>query len=137
MIQGFSNNSPNIHSHAHEDFDAAMPMPFKIPIVLATLLDPQTQLDFTQKQEDLMEALRFSYKAKLRLFKKMAVEEQSLLHEMKKENADLATLKEEYEGLQTHKMEASEVFFDILNALSEDLQAPQYQKLMEMCNIKI
>jgi len=114
-----------------------MPMPFKIPIVLATLLNVETNLDYTRKQEDLLEALRLSHKAKMHLFDEIAIEESKLLHLMTEENADLESLREEYEELQTHKMEASEVFFDILNALADELEAPQYKKLMEMCNIKI
>jgi len=137
MIQGFSNATPAIHPFTHLSFDAAMPMPFKIPIVFMTLLDPKTDLNFTRKQQDLLEALRLSYTGKTRLFQEMAVEEQKLIEEMTLENADTEFLTEEYSKLQTHKMEASEVFFDILNALAEELEASQYHTLMELCHIKV
>jgi len=134
-MQGFS-NSPNLHAYSELSFDSAMPMPFKIPIVLQTLLNEETDLDFTAKQNDLLEALRFSLKAKKTMFEEVSVKENVLLQEMTQEgNAHTQSAKDEYNVLQTQKMEASEICFDLINALSEELSASQYQKLMELSGI--
>ena len=136
MISGFSNMS-NIHTYGHMEFDAAMPMPFKIPIVLKTLLDPSTDLDYTPQQHDLITAIRFSLKAKDQLFKEMAEEENRLLYLMLHDENNATNHKEEYSDLQTHKMEASQVFFDLMNALADLLDPKQYEKLLKLSGIEL
>jgi len=115
-----------------------MPMPFKIPTVLHTLLNPDTNLDFTAKQKDLLEALRFSLDAKEKLFAKVSKKENSLMQIMTQEGEGTSSqVKDEYNNLQTHKMEASEICFDLVNAIAEELSAQQYQKLMKLSGISI
>ena len=133
-MQGFS-NSPNPHTGHYLTFDSSLPMPFKIPVVLQTLLNPKTNLNFSKKQEDLIEALRFSYDAKDRLFANMLEEENALLAQMTHEGEEIQTLKDKYNELQTQKMEASEICFDLINALADDLDALQYQKLLELSGV--
>lgn len=134
-MQGFS-SSPSIHNYSYLSFDSSMPMPFKIPTVLHTLLNPDTNLDFTAKQKDLLEALRFSLDAKEKLFAKVSKKENSLMQIMTQEGEGTSSqVKDEYNNLQTHKMEASEICFDLINALAEELTASQYQKLMELSGI--
>ena len=133
-MQGFS-NAPNLHTSHHLTFDSALPMPFKIPIVLQTLLNPNTNLGFSKRQEDLIEALRFSFNAKNRLFTNMFEEEKTLLSQMMHEGAETQVLKDKYNELQTKKMEASEICFDLINALADDMNATQYQKLLELSGI--
>ena len=135
-MQGFSNTT-NPHLHNHLSLDSAMPMPFKIPIVLQTFLNPEIELDFTNKQKDLVEALRFSMNAKNRLFSDLAVEEQTLIEKMTHEGEDTQGLKDSYSELQTKKLEASEICFDLINALADDLSADQYQKLLALSNISL
>jgi len=136
-MQGFT-NSLSPHAYSHLSFDSAMPMPFKIPIVLHTLLHPQTDLSFTAKQNDLLEALRFSLKAKNKMFTKVGEQENRLIQEMTQEGEGTSpSVKDEYNALQTQKMEASEICFDLMNALSEELSASQYQKLMELSGISV
>jgi len=136
MISGFS-NAPTSHLYQHLAFDSAMPMPFKIPAVLKTLLDPDINLNYTPQQSDLLEALRFSIKAKAKMLDKAAQHEAELLHKMMQEGQDTAKLKEEYDDIQTEKLEANEVFFDLINALAELLDASQYKSLLEYSNIKM
>jgi len=135
-MQGFSNTT-NPHLHNHLSLDSSMPMPFKIPIVLQTFLNPEIELDFTNKQKDLVEALRFSMNAKNRLFSDLAVEEQTLIEKMTHEGEDTQGLKDSYSELQTKKLEASEICFDLINALADDLSADQYQKLLALSNISL
>ena len=135
-MQGFSNTA-NPHLHNHLSLDSSMPMPFKIPIVLQTFLNPEIELDFTNKQKDLVEALRFSMNAKNRLFSNLAVEEQTLIEKMTHEGEDTQGLKDSYSELQTKKLEASEICFDLINALADDLSADQYQKLLALSNISL
>jgi len=135
-MQGFSNTT-NPHLHNHLSLDSSMPMPFKIPIVLQTFLNPEIELDFTNKQKDLVEALRFSMNAKNRLFSDLAVEEQTLIEKMTHEGEDTQGLKDSYSALQTKKLEASEICFDLINALADDLSADQYQKLLALSNISL
>jgi len=137
MIQGFSNAAPLHDAHTHLEFDAAMPMPFKIPAVLTLLLAEETDLDFTNKQKDLIEALRFSLKAKNSLFEKMQHEESALLEKMQHEGEDTHLLKIEYQEIQTHKMEASEIFFDLINTMADELDAQQYKKLLALAGISL
>lgn len=134
MMQGFS-NSPNPHTSHYLSFDSSLPMPFKIPVVLETLLNPKTNLNFSRKQEDLIEALRFSYEAKDRLFTNMFEDESALLVQMTQEGEEIQALKDKYNELQTQKMEASEICFDLINALADDLDASQYQKLLELSDL--
>ena len=136
MISGFSNasNSHVVHHLAH---DSAMPMPFKIPIVLETLLDKGLDLDYDQKQKDLLEALSFSFSARVRMIQKTSVREKELLAQMTQEGQDTQKLKEEYNDLQTDKMEASEMFFDIMNTFADLLTAQQYQKLLQTAGVSI
>jgi len=136
MIQGFSNAS-TMSTFSHLEFDAAMPMPFKIPRVLEILLNPKTDLNFTRKQNDIIEALRFSATAKQKLFHEMALEEQKLLEQMMHADEKLNELQEQYQEIQTHKMEASEIFFDLINTIAEELDKEQYKKLLELAGISV
>jgi hypothetical protein len=135
MISGFS-NAAITHLYHHLAFHSAIPMPFKIPAVLKTLLDPDIDLNYTPQQSDLLEALRFSIKAKAKMLDKAAQHEAELLHKMMQEGQDTAKLKEEYDDIQTEKLEANEVFFDLINALAELLDASQYKALLEYSGIK-
>ena len=134
MISGFSNASTS-HLYNHFAFDSSMPMPFKIPIVLKTLLDPEINLNYTLKQLDLIEALRFSFHAKAKMLEKVAQHESKLLHQMTQEGQDTARLKEEYDNIQTEKMEANEIFFDLINALADLLDKSQYEMLLKHAGI--
>ena len=136
MISGFS-NGPTSHVYHHLAFDSSMPMPFKIPAVLQTLLDPEIDLNYTPKQSDLIEALRFSFKAKAKMLEKVAQHEAELLYKRTQEGQDTEALKEEYEAIQTEKIEVNEIFLDLINALSELLDASQYEALLERSNIKL
>jgi hypothetical protein len=136
MISGFS-NAATTHLYHHLAFNSAIPMPFKIPAVLKTLLDPDIDLNYTPQQSDLLEALRFSMKAKAKMLDKAAQHEAELLHKMMQEGQDTAKLKEEYDDIQTEKLEANEVFFDLINALAELLDASQYKALLEHADIKM
>lgn len=135
MISGFS-NAAITHLYHHLAFHSAIPMPFKIPAVLKTLLDPEIDLNYTPQQSDLLEALRFSIKAKAKMLDKAAQHEAELLHKMMQEGQDTAKLKKEYDDIQTEKLEANEVFFDLINALAELLDASQYKALLEYSGIK-
>jgi len=136
MISGFSNasNSHVVHHLAH---DSAMPMPFKIPIVLETLLDEDLDLDYDQKQKDLLDALRYSFNARVAMIKKVSIRESELLHQMTQAGQDTEKLKDEYADLQTDKMQASEMFFDIMNTFADLLNAQQYEKLLQAAGVSI
>jgi len=136
MIRGFS-SAANLHTFNHLAFDSAMPMPFKIPKVLETLLNPDIDIDYTNKQKDLIEALRFSMKAKAKLFNTVSIQESDLISEMTHEQKNTSKLKEQYNNLQTQKLEASEMIFDIINALEEELESSQYKKLLEISGINL
>jgi predicted nuclease with TOPRIM domain len=136
-MRGFS-NSLSPHTYSHLSFDSSLPMPFKIPRVLQILIDPKTDLSYTLKQNDLLEALRFSLSAKTKMFAKVGEKENALVQEMTQENEEKTQrLKDEYNELQTQKMEASEICFDLINAISEELSASQYQKLMKLSGFSL
>lgn len=135
MISGFS-NSPT-HLFEHLSFDSSMPMPFKIPAVMQVLLNPEIDLDYTAKQKDLIEAIRFSVNAKVKMFQKVGVRENELRQLMLQEGQNTAALKEEYDEIQTEKIEASEIFFDLINALADLLEPYQYESLLQKAGINL
>ena len=134
MISGFS-NAPTSHLYNHLAFDSSMPMPFKIPAVLQALLDPEIDLDYTPKQSDLIEALRFSFQAKAKMLDKVGRHEAEIVQKMTHEGEDTAKLKEEYDDIQTEKLEANEMFFDLINALADLLDKSQYERLLQYAGI--
>jgi len=136
MISGFS-NAPTNHLYNHLAFDSSMPMPFKIPAVLKTLLDTEIDLNYTPQQSDLIEALRFSFQARAKMLEKVGHEEAALLHQMTQEGEDTTKLKQEYDEIQTQKLEANEIFFDLINALADLLDKSQYAALLQHAGVNL
>jgi len=137
MISGFSGSSRNYtFTHSRHIGGGNLPIPFNIPNVLYNLLFEDFGLVFTRKQEDMRDAVSFSYKAVQRMEQRYAKEEQSLMQKML-QSSDDKVLKDELEELQLDRFQANQHFKELVNVLSDLLDKEQYAKLMSFSGIPV
>ena len=132
MMRGLVDTSKNATSINASSY-SLLPVPFNLPNVLYALLFEDIGIEFTNKQEDLLEALRFSYNALIRMQQKYAPIEQRLRFEMLKNND--SSLKAEYEELQANRLQANSHFKGLVVAMSDLMDKEQFTKLLEYCNL--
>ncbi len=135
MISGFS--SMLRHSYgSYSHHLGSLPVPFNIPKVLYNLLFKDIDLEFDAKQSDIVEALRFSYKALLRMQEIYAPKEQEAVANMLR-NPNNIKFKEEYDQIKLDELQANQHFKELVVVLSDLLSREQYAELLEFSNIKI
>ena len=99
MISGFGSGSTNYYhhdsntKHAHD-----LPLPFNIPKVLHNLLYEDVDLEFDNKQEDMLETLRFSFKSLIKMQHDSLVKESEFRSKIL-EDPDNEQLKNEHENM--------------------------------------
>jgi len=137
MISGFSSNlRDDSFIHSRHVGGGKLPIPFNIPNVLYNLLFEDIGLVFTSKQQDMIDAVSFSYKAVGKMEQKYAQKEQELMHEFIQSSED-NTLKEKLEELHINRFEANQHFKELVIVLSELLEKEQYEKLMTFSGIPV
>lgn len=134
-MQGLGSTARMTHTHdIHQA--STLPVPFNIPNVLCNLLFEEIDLEFDNKQKDLIEALTFSYKALGIMQKKYALKEQELRVQMQEDPGNIE-LKKLYEEIQLDTMMANHQFKDLVGVVSESLTREQYQILMKFSGIDL
>jgi len=128
------NSSERRLSHNDSTLQSSLPVPFNIPNVLHNLLFEDMGIEFTLMQKDMLETLRFSYSALLKMQKAYSSQDAQFRHQLI-QNPDDQTLKDAHEELQLDMLQAQAQFKDIVVAMSELMQREQYQKLLEFSNI--
>jgi len=137
MIRGFGGGSRNdAFIHSRHVGGGNLPIPFNIPNVLYNLLFEDLGLEFTRKQQDMIDAVSFSYKAVGRMEQKYAQEEQELMQKMIKSSDD-KSLKSSLEELHINRFQANQHFKELVIVLSELLDKDQYGKLMSFSGIPV
>lgn len=136
MITGFSSTPRHSYGSYGSRHVGSLPVPFNIPNVLYNLLFEDIGLEFNAKQSDIVESLRFSYKALLRMQEIYAPKEQEAVANMLR-SPDNIKFKEEYDQLQLDVLLANQHFKELVVVLSEILSREQYAKLLEFSNIKV
>ena len=137
MISGFSSTNRNeIRATNSNTGGGNLPIPFNIPNVLYNLLHEDIGLVFDAKQRDIIEALRFSYKALGKMQEKYTLKEQDIMAKMLAE-PDNDELKEIHEEIQLDVLQAHSQFKDLVIVISDLLTREQYQKLLKFSNINV
>lgn len=137
MISGFASSTRIDYTARNKgEHSSNLPIPFNIPNVLYTLLYEDVGLEFDAKQSDMIETLRFSYKALGRMQERYGLQEQELKEKILKD-PDSLELKELYEELQLDVLSGNQHFKDLVIVISDLLKRDQYQKLLKFCNINI
>jgi hypothetical protein len=134
MISGFSSTPRHSHGGYDSNHSGVLPVPFNIPNVLHNLLFEDVGLEFDSKQSDILETLRFSQAALVRMQQKYALKEQELVAKMLRDS-DNQKYKEEYEEMQLDRFEANSYFKELVVVISDLLTREQYAKLLEFSNI--
>ena len=134
MISGFGGPTRAIRPHNHESGGGNLPIPFNIPKVLYNLLFEDIGLEFDPKQQDLIEMLRFSYKALPRMEANFIKKDQELRHSYM-EHSNSLQYKERLEELQLDRLQGVADFKDFVTVVSEVLTREQYTKLLEYSGI--
>ena len=111
-----------------------LPIPFNIPNVLHALLFEDIGIEFSPKQQDLLEMLRFSYTS-LENLKNTTAKLESSLNEKLLQNPDDPKVKQELETLRLEFYQANYDFKEMVGVLGELLEREQFQKLLSYCNI--
>ena len=135
MITGFSNTtgSDTVTASRHLG-SGALPVPFNMPGVLYNLLFSELDLHFDKKQSDVIEALRYSYKALHKIQEEYVQNEQNLVAKMIQE-PDNQNLKSQYENLQIDRIQAENDFKKLVEAISLLLRKEQYYQLLDYSDI--
>lgn len=136
MISGFSSAQRPSYGAYDSSHDGNLPVPFNIPMVLYNLLFEDIDLKFDAKQSDMLEALRFSYKALFKLQEISALKEQEVIANMLR-NPDNIKYKEEHNQIQLDLLQANQHFKELVIVMSDLLTREQYAKLLKFCNINI
>jgi len=137
MISGFSSTNRNeIRATNSNTGGGNLRIPFNIPNVLYNLLHEDIGLVFDAKQRDIIEALRFSYKALGKMQEKYTLKEQDIMAKMLAE-PDNDELKEIHEEIQLDVLQAHSQFKDLVIVISDLLTREQYQKLLKFSNINV
>jgi len=134
MISGFSTTQRHVHGGYDSKNSGSLPVPFNIPNVLHNLLFEDVGIEFDAKQSDVMETLRFSQAALVRMQQKYAQKEQELVAKMLRDS-DNKKYKEEYEEMQLDRFEANSYFKELVVVISDLLTREQYAKLLDFSNI--
>ncbi|MBN2816424.1 MAG: hypothetical protein JXQ67_07040 [Campylobacterales bacterium] len=111
-----------------------LPVPFNIPNVLNNLLFEEIGIEFNRMQKDMLETLRFSYNALMKMQSSYIAKTEEFTSKLIK-NPDDEQLRKEHQELQLDMLQAQAQFKDIVVAMSELLQREQYEKLLEFSNI--
>ena len=135
MMRGLGNSSRIVQSHSSHH-SGGLPVPFNLPNVLHNLLFEEIELEFDSKQQDLIEALTFSYNALGKMQSKYALKDQELRAGMLEDPGNIE-LKKLYEEMQLDIMMANHQFKDLVTIVSDSLNRDQYQKLLKFSNINI
>lgn len=132
MISGFSNmQGGGGNGHAFSGANS-LPVPFNIPKVLEALLDPDTALQFTAKQEDMITALRFAHHARAKMLQRLAQEESRLKALMLE--GDLIA-KARYDDIMLEKLQGFEHYLELIEGVASLLEPEQYKQLLASVNI--
>lgn len=135
MISGFGGStrvSPIIYDRYH--LASNLPIPFNIPKVLYNLLYEDIGIEFDAKQQDVLEALRFSYVA----FEKLQEKNKRKLQEIQSkmlQDLDNKELKKELEDMKLDMLSANQQFKDMVITISDMLKREQYEKLLAFSGI--
>lgn len=136
MISGFS-SAPRHHIGGYDSGKAGgLPIPFNLPGVLHNLLFEDVGLEFTNKQKDMLETLRFSQNSLVKLQQDYALKGQELVSKMIREPEN-ASYKKEYDEMQLDMLDANQQFKELVIVISDLLTREQYAKLMEFSNIPL
>ena len=136
MISGFSGAMRHSTASYGADHAGGLPIPFNIPNVLHNLLYEDTGIEFDSKQADMIETLRFSQKALVKMQQNYAQKEQELMAKMLR-HSDNKEIKEAYDEMQLEMLDATHQFKDLVTVISDLLTREQYGKLMEFSNIRL
>lgn len=135
MISGFGGGTRVGYVHRDSPRDmSTLPVPFNIPNVLHNLLFEDIGLEFDSKQKDMIETLRFSYDALLKLQEKHRTKGQELLSKIMDEPDNMA-LKEQQSDMQLDMLLANQQFKEIVTVMSDLLKREQYEALLKFSNI--
>jgi len=137
MISGFGGGTRShiIYSDYHLD-GGDFPVPFNIPQVLHNILFEEIGIKFDAKQDDMIEALKFSTNALKKMHEKYYPKELELKTKLF-HNPDNIALKKEQEELQLDFFEANQHYKELVIVLSEMLSREQYTQLLNYSNIPV
>ena len=135
MISGFGGGTRLNHA-IHDTLHMAsnLPVPFNIPKVLYNLLYEDTGIVFDEKQQDVLEALRFSYVSLQKLQSAHAQKREEIQAQML-QDLDNKELKEELEDMKLDMLSANHQFKDMVITISDMLKRQQYEKLLAFSGI--
>lgn len=137
MISGFGGGvrvAPTNVDSVH--FASNLPVPFNIPKVLHNLLFEETGITFDAKQQDMLETLRFSYDALLRLEENHAKKSETLRLKLLETPDDLE-IKASFEELRLDMLQAKFQFKELLGVMSELMKRSQYEQLLAFSKIGV
>jgi len=135
MISGFGGGSRReIIDYTRYQYANNLPIPFNIPNVLYNLLFADIGIEFDNKQQDIMTALKFSYTALGKMESLHEQREQEVRAKIVQEPEN-QKLKDALEEMQLDRLDANSHFKDLVIVISEMLTRDQYTKLMKFCGL--
>jgi hypothetical protein len=135
MISGFGGGTRVTYVNRNPSHAlSGLPVPFNIPNVLHNLIFEDIGIEFTPMQKDMLETLRFSYNALIKLQASHTQKEKELREKILKESDNIA-LKEEQEEMKLDMLQATHQFKDIVAAMADLLKREQYEQLLKFSNI--
>ncbi len=137
MISGFGGGARVGPVHLESvHFASNLPVPFNIPKVLHNLLFEDVGIEFDAKQSDMLETLRFSYNALLKL-EQNHVQKQEELRQKLFQTPDDLSIKADLDEMNLDMLQAKYHFKDLVTVMSDLLKRPQYEQLLAFSNVGV
>jgi len=138
MISGFGSSSTAGKHHHFSDKHhmLALPMPFSIPKVLHNFIFEDIDLKFDLKQQDIYEALKFTYISLIEFTQNFEENIASIKDKIRNE-PDNQEIKNELKDIQLEMQEMNFEFKDLLEVMLEMLHREQIEELLRYSKILV